>query len=315
MATSGGKKRIPILIIVMIVLMVGLVMWNYRTSWAAANLTVDSARQDLLKHEKQVKAVFANTEIILNSPAEGRITLPEEDGLRFRKDDVVARVTPTGIDYSSNKGALAVKASSSGLFYSVRDSLEQIITPENLMNMELNSLLSQAPEPQTVRVNQEDPSSLVNKYSPIGKIVNNLYPSWMFIYLEATDTMHTGDSAKFTINQEEYTGTVMRVSNDPKGAVIRLSQYVTGSTEQRTQDILWSYNPAKRGVLIPLSAVCTFGEEKSVYIVQDNIVRYRSIRIIDSNHEEACVEGITEGTQVVTNPKKGIEGWSIKSKI
>jgi len=304
---KGRKKKPNILLIGSVIILLGVFIWNYYSYWRVSQLTIATAKQGWVKHEKKVKTVFANTEIILTTPAEGKFIPLQEDGRRFRKGETVGRLVPTGVDPGQSQGEIAITAPISGLFYSGRDGLEPVITPENLMNMDLKALLAQtenAPSPVTV-------TDSVSKHSPVGKMVNNLYPSWMFVYLEASDQMAKGETVKFIIAGEEYAGTVMKLSGEPKGAVVRFTQYINGTTEGRVKDIIWSYKPSSKGTLVPVASLCSFGEEKGVYVGVEGVIRYTPVRVMDYNDTMAVVEGIPEGAQVIANPKKGIEGLTI----
>lgn len=301
------KKKPNILFIGSIVILLGVFLWNYYSYWRVDQLSLTTARQGWVKHEKKVKAVFANTEIILTAPAEGKFVPVQDDGRRFRKGETVGRLVPTGVDLGQNQGEIAIAAPISGLFYSGRDGLESVMTPENLMNLDLQALLAQTENSQTAAAEAES----ISKNAPLGKMVNNLYPSWMFVYLEQSDQMVKEETVKFIIDGEEYAGTVMKLSGEPKGTVVRFTQYINGTTESRVKDIVWSYQPSSKGILVPASSLCTFGEEKGVYAGIEGVIRYISVRVTDYNDTVACVVGVPEGVQVIVNPKKGIEGLTI----
>jgi len=312
------RKKPNYLFLISSVFLLSFIIWNYHSSWLVSQLSLETAHQGLVTHEKTVKALYANTEIVLTTPVEGKITMIQEEGQRFRKGETLVSILPTGIDYAQSKEEALVTAPISGLFYSYRDGLEQVITPENLMNMDLSGLLSQVESrPQTENLQNTTGSNndAVSKHFPVGKMVNNLYPSWMFVYLENVDiTMIKDDTVKFIIENQEYLGTVMKISGQPKGAVVRFTQYVKGTTENRVKDVIWKHKASTKGLLVPVSALCTFGEEKGVYIGDQGIIHFKNVKVLDYNESVACVEGIPEGAQVITNPRKGIAGLAIKKK-
>lgn len=315
------KRRINFIFIFVLLFLVVLILWDYRSSWIAGRLNFNTVHDGYVTHEKSVKAVFANTEIVVTSPAEGSV-IPADEGKRFKRGEKVATVVPTGVGHDQTSSGITVSAPISGLFFSSRDGLEQVATPENLMNLELGGLLAQVENNQPLADNNTDDTSgsdksenitaTVSINSPIGKMVNNLYPSWAFLYLGEEDHIAKGDSIKVAIDGEEYTGAVMRIYDNPKGAVIRFSQYISSSSEKRTMAIIWSFQTATRGLVVPTDAVCASGEEKGVYILLDGVIRYRSVVVLDSNETVTCVEGLPQGTQVVVNPRKGIEGMFIR---
>lgn len=304
------KKRINYFAIIIIGLIVGFMIWNYHSIWVVKQLSTSTVRQGWVKHEQTLQAIFANTEIVLTAPEEGRVTfIQEEEGRRFKKGETVAVIKPTGVDNGPDKPDAAVSAPIAGLFYSLRDGLEGAVTPENLMNMDLEALLSQV---QNSKESLEKGSDQVSKNAPLGKMVNNLYPSWMFVHLEDNLEMVKDSSVRFIIEGEEYTGTVMKVSAKPRGAVIRFSQYIKGTVEKRSQEVIWSYRPATKGLIVPVGALCTFGEEQGVYVSEQGVIRFRNVKVLDTNESSACVEGLPEGAQVVVNPRGGIEGLPLR---
>ncbi|WP_368294034.1 HlyD family efflux transporter periplasmic adaptor subunit [Dehalobacter sp. TBBPA1] len=322
------RKRFNVFFMILVLSIIGLFLWDYRSSWIAGSLSFETVHQGLVQHEKTVKAVFANTETVLTAPAEGTVVLVGEEGKRFKKGESVARVIPAGVGHEQSDSGIWISAPVSGLFYSQRDGLEQIMTPENLMNMDLDRLLAQTQnngteteQTETAQENTKENSqpadnsqnTIVSLHSPIGKMVNNLYPSWVFVYLGIQDSLAVGDVVAFVIDDEEYYGTVMKLSAQPGGAVIRFSQYVQGTEENRIREIAWRFKSPTKGLVVPASALCTSGEEKGVYVLEDGVIRYQGVIVKDSNENLVCVEGLPEGVQVVVNPREGIEGMYVKS--
>ncbi|QHA01177.1 hypothetical protein GQ588_11285 [Dehalobacter restrictus] len=324
MMAKKTRKRFNVFSIILVLSIIGLFLWDYRSSWIAGSLSFDTVHQGLVEHEKTVKAVFANMETVLTAPAEGTVVLVSEEGRRFKKGESVARVIPAGVGHEQSDSGIWISAPVSGLFYSQRDGLEQIMTPENLMNMDLDRLLAQTKNDRTETEQTEtaqgngqsadnSQNTTVSLHSPIGKMVNNLYPSWVFVYLGIQDSLAIRDVVEFVIDDEECYGTVMKLSAQPGGAVIRFSQYVQGTTENRIREIVWRFRSPTKGLVVPASALCTSGEEKGVYVLEDGVIRYQSVIVKDSNENLVCVEGLPEGVQVVVSPIEGIEGMYIKS--
>ncbi|HHV63863.1 MAG TPA: hypothetical protein GXX46_02120 [Peptococcaceae bacterium] len=333
------RRKPNFLVMIPIVLLLGFALRNFHSSLVVKSLTWETVRQDWVKHEKTVQAIFANTEVVITAPVEGEVTYIREDGYRFRKGEIVASLKPSGVSHGTDLSEQAVLAPISGLFYSNRDNLEEIMTPENLMNMELERLLLQAekaleagqPAAQTEQQagqqaeqqagqqagQQTEQSQLinsgkvVNKHAPLGKMLNNLYPSWMFVHLDFSVSVAKEDIVKFVIEGEEYVGTVMKVSAKPQGAVIRFTQYVKGTTEKRQREIIWVYKPPTKGLVVPVKSLYTLGEERGVFINNNGVIRFRSVKVLDSNESLACVQGVPEGVSVVVDPPADLEGLPV----
>lgn len=295
-----SKKRPSFLLIIGVLFFLVLIIWNFRTNIIFGQYDIEVVQQGLVKHEKSVEVVFANTEAILTAPAEGQVILPQEEGRRFARGETVAKIIPSGIDYNDTEEEITLTAPNSGLFYSSYDNLEHIVTPENLMNMDLEGLLSQVSGSVTTKIDHNVP---VSKNSPLGKIVNNLYPTWMFVHLDNSAKMLKGDIVRIIVGDYDYSGTVMKVVQQPKGAIIRFSQYVLGSTQERVGEVTWIVKPPTRGMVVPSSSLVIQGEEKGVYLAEEGLIRFRAVKVLDDNESFACVQGIREGEKVIINPK------------
>jgi len=338
------RRRPNILLLLSITLLLLVILWNYRSNWIVSQLVFEPLSQGEVRHEKVLTGIFANTEVVITSPVEGKITMISEQGRRLSKGETVASLGPSGVNPAAGNKVTMVAAPIAGLFYPQLDNLESVVTPENLMNMELDKILiqveknqpseftvqdqnqSQVPDQNSEEQSEIDDGteadndsadndyrdSIVKKNAPIGKMVNNLYPSWMFVRLESNDKMKKGESYKFFVNGEEYIGVVMKVSDNPRGAIVRFSEYVKGSAENRVKDIVWQYKPTTKGLIVPVESLCTYGEERGVYIVSRQVIKFKNVRIIDYNADYACIDGIPEGTPVVINPREGIEGIVVK---
>jgi hypothetical protein len=311
-----NRKRGNILFAAALIAVAVFFIWNLHAALAADRLQSAAAKEGIMKHETFVKAIFANTEIILTSPIEGKIIPLRGEGQRFSKGEIVAVMSPAGVDISRSVREVAVSAPFSGLFFTRWDDLEQVLTPDNLMNMELSGLLEQVEQiaAETAGFQEEKTGSrglVAKKYAPIGKMVDNLSPTWMFMYTDGPPNITEKAAVKFIIDGEEYSGTVMKVSCQPAGAVIRLSRFVAGTTEKRSNEIIWCYKPPSKGLLVPLSSICSDGEEKIVYVQDGGIIRGRNVQLIDADGSFACVKGLPEGSRVVVNPQQGMGGSNL----
>jgi multidrug efflux pump subunit AcrA (membrane-fusion protein) len=318
-AINWGKiemsRKSKALLLGALLVAVSFLIWKFSFLMLGVRVVLTTVEEGWLKHEKGAKAVFANTEIVLTAPIEGKLVpVQEKEGQRFRKGEMLATLYPTGVDISRSVKETAVNAPISGLFYRSLDNVEQVLTPENLMKLELNNLLSQAERELTEKlaetakqVGTSPKKSSFKKYEPLGKIVNNLSPTWMFIYLESGTNIRPDQTASFIIDGEEYCGRVMKISDRPRGAVVCFTQFIDGTVENRIQDIVWYYKAASKGVLVPLSSLLRLGEEVIVYVEEGGIVELRNVELIDANDHWACVKGLAEGVRVVVNPRPGME--------
>jgi len=281
----------------------------YKSDWIARKLIYFSAHKGTVYHQENVKAVFANEEEYVYSPVGGTVDFPKEEGKRFGKGEVILTINTTS--YASAPSSVEIRANSSGLFYATRDGFEDTITPENFLTMDLSEMLE-----GIKLVDDKAYGNISDKVSAneiIGKIVNNLSSSWAFVYLSDTDGLWKGDTINLVINEKNYTADIEKISNQPCGVVVKFTQYVNEGVEKRIENIIWSYKSPTEGIIVPLSSLCIIGEESGVYVVEEGVVCFKTVRIIDKNDEFMCVENIPEGIRVVVNPSENIEGISVSN--
>lgn len=289
--------------IIMIVFVVAGVIYTYRSEIATARLEYAVAASGKITHEVKVGAVFANQETLLPAPCAGNVSYAGADGLRLRRGETALSVQPYGVNpgnTSTPSYVQDVKAPIGGLLYQEIDGLEMILTPDNLMAMELDKLLQEKPvvkKPETVQTGEA-----------AGKIVNNLVPSAAFVALQQLDEVEVGKTLRFIINGQQQTAKVKRKSENPKGVVVQFNSFIDGSVIQRNQDILWVERSAVSGIIIPKKALMQHGEEQGVYAVTDGIIRFRVLKVLDQDETWACVADMPEGMSVVATPREGLEG-------
>jgi hypothetical protein len=95
------------------------------------------------------------------------------------------------------------------------------------LNLDLYNLLSEVQALDKKIISNTPATVLLSANMHDRQMVNNLSPSWMFVYLESADVVRRGDS-RFQIDGAHYSGTVMELCGQPFGAVIRLNQYAKG---------------------------------------------------------------------------------------
>ncbi|ADY55021.1 hypothetical protein Sgly_0659 [Syntrophobotulus glycolicus DSM 8271] len=307
---AGKKKaRGKIKYFVLFALGCTLFYWAYDTAWFPRSLQYAVAEQGNLNHETKTKATFANRETVLTAPIEGRVTYLCDDGQRLSKGEETMSILPGGVDYGVKLQAVTVNAPVTGLFSQECDGLEEIITPENLINMDLSRLLlemNKSGQPQT------ENNSLIPVNSAVGKIIDNLSPSYAFIELPSIQGLALNQSINLTVDQEEHLSTIVRLSDHPVGIVVKCASFVNGSMRPRVREITVRTQKASDGTIVPLSALSTKGQTQGIYVEENGVVRFKEVEIIDQNETEVCVKGISAKTQVVVNPQEGIEGTLVR---
>lgn len=291
---------------VLMLLLLGSLGWVYRSSILTGSLKVELAKQGSIEHIQTLSAVFANEEVPIKAPAAGKPEFIGKEGQRFRKGDQVAVMRPEGVALGQNgaRADVPVLAPMGGILSYGADGLESILSPDNLLTMDLSKVLEQSGT-------SKDGEGAVQNGGVIGKITNNLRPTVAVIKIASTAEYKLGKTLKFTINGYGYSAKVVRLLDNPPGIVVQFNQYVEGTAKQRMQEISWTSRPAVDGVILPKSTLWNKGEEQGVYVVQGGVIQFRKVKVLDENEQEVCIEGLPHGIPVIINPRSGLEGLTM----
>lgn len=301
---AGGKAKY----LVFLIFGCALFYWVYCAVWLPHSLEYTVVDQGELNHEIKTNAVFANRESVLTASADGTAKYICDDGQRVRKGEEVASITPGGVNYGVNLQEMRINAPGAGLFYKECDGLEEIITPDNLINIDLAKLFS---ETEKLKKQTENKNTKLRNGS-VGKIVDNLSPSYAFINLPSIQGMVLGQKVYLKVDSEEYSSSVVRLLNNPVGIVVKAANCINGSIIQRTKEVTAQIQKSSYGTIVPLSAVSVKDNKKGIYIAEDGVVIFKEIEVLDQNESQVCVKGITPKCRVVINPKEGIEGILVR---
>lgn len=294
---------------VLILLILSSLGWAYRSSFLTGTLEVELAKQGSIEHTQPISAVFANEEVPIKASAAGIPEFLGKEGQRFRRGDQVAVMKPEGVtlDQKNPNTGVPVVAPIGGILSFGADGLESILTPDNLLTMDLSKVLEQSST-------SKDGAGIVQKGGIIGKITNNLRPTVAVIKIAPTEEYKLGKTLKFTIHGQGYSTKVVRLLDNPQGMVVQFNQYVDGTAKQRMQEISWTSSPAVDGVILPKSTLWNKGEEQGVYVAQGGVIQFRKVKVLDQNEQEVCVEGVPHGIPVIINPRSGLEGLTMNAK-
>ena len=301
-----GKKRKPIKWFwsILLIFLLGGVFLFYRSNLATGSVKFIVAETGTITHEREIIATFTNQETPIVASIAGKINYVSEEGQRVRRGEGVVTLQATGSvpgmkqDNTENQ---MIKTEVGGLFFRQYDGLESILTSENLTTMDLEGLLAQT-------ANLKTPGETVQAGEIVGKIVNNLIPTMAFLELPNIDGLVEGKTLRITTGNQTVNATILRKSDQPKGAIVKFPYYVDGSVIDRRRKVTWIYRPPVKGVLVPKSALWTKGEELGVFLSSEGVVQYKKVKVLDQNDSQVCIENIPNGIPVVITPRDGLEG-------
>ncbi|MHB8073805.1 HlyD family efflux transporter periplasmic adaptor subunit [Desulfosporosinus fructosivorans] len=305
-----GKKTIYLFWGVLMIALVGGIFWFYRSYFDTRTIKFAVAQIGTITHERKVTATYANQELPIAAPVSGNIQYIGEDGQRFRRGEGVATLLPEGATPGTkqeNAISQTIPATTGGLFFRQTDGLEAIITSGNLISMDLDRLLAQA-------ANVKIPTTNVQQGEYVGKIVNNLIPTQAFLELSSIEGLTIGKTIRLTIGEQTASAKILRKSEKPMGVVVMFPYYIDGSATKRRQEVTWSYQSPTSGVLVPISALWTQGEELGVFLWSEGVVHFKKVKVLDQDESQACIENLTSGIPIVITPRDGLEGLAADVK-
>lgn len=315
-----GRKPAYWLWGILFILVVGGIFWFYHSNFSTGNIKFAIAQTGTINHERKVMAVFANQEQPISAPFSGSVQILAEDGQRFKRGESVAVLQPEGAVPGTkqvNVRNKTISAPKGGLFFHQTDGLENIITTDSLISMDLDKLLAQPANANISDANVQeanDPDANVQSGEFIGKIVNNLVPTRAFLEITNIEELTVGKTIRLTVGEQTVNARILRKSEKPIGVVVEFPHYIDGTAINRRQEITWVYKPPRSGVLIPKSALWTQGEELGVFLWSEGVVQFKRVKVLDQDDCQACIENLTSGIPVVITPRNGLEGLAANVK-
>lgn len=285
-----------------LIIVVGLILWFNWAELTKGNVRFAVAQSGTINHELTVAATFANLESPIPAPLSGTIQFVGEDGLRVRRGESIATIQPEAAAPIQNQAiSQMLSAPEGGLFFRQSDGLETIMTSQNMNSMDLSQLMTQASVVKSA-------GATVQTGEIIGKIVSNLVPTTAFVEINSVEGLTTGKKLRFKVGDQTLSATILRKSESPLGVVVQFPNYIDGSATKRRQELTWIAQGPTTGVLVPISALFTQGEEIGIFLGIEGVVHFKKAKILDQDDRYACIEDIPNGIPVVINPRDGLEG-------
>ena len=183
----------------------------------------------------------------------------------------------------ANEDTRAIGANSSGYFSGTVDGYEEVLTPERIMEMNLDQLGRVTPKevPETA----------------LGTLITG--STWYYVTSvadELVEGVRVGDQVPVTFSSavyEEIPMTVERIEEPDDGRCLLVlscdlyMQHMTLLREQSADIVFTSY----QGLRVPKSAIRVTDDQKTgVYVVEGRNARWKYVKILHDNGESYVVE-------------------------
>ena len=264
------------------------------------------SEEDVLEQVVTVKGVIIRKETVVAAPVTGTVQWSSVEGERLALGAKVAAITTaTGVSQS-------VVTPSPGIVVKQLDGLEGALQPQSLDQIDVVQILKQADK----KLHQIKSGELVQQGTMVFKVVDNF--TWYFMadfsqdsYQEVKDL--TNMRLRFSFSpDEEAVGQKSSVqeSDERVTLVLEFKNTVTDCLSERFAEAEVVVKRT-RGVVLPSSALVSRGEETGVYILEKSVVRFRVVDVVEADGDKVVIDGVRQGSQIITNPILVREGMRL----
>ena len=274
-----------------------------------SKVVVVAPEPGVLEVPQEFEGLVSNSEQVVTSSVGGKVDKVAPEGERLRVGALVARVVSQGMDGQGKVVKVDFTCPKSGLVSYNVDGMEGLLTPKNVVELDLAKFLTM-PLGQVAGEN-------IQSGQGVFKIVDNLIPtSILFKHPEQGVKLAVGDKVSLVLGEQKLSGKVTRISSQgpSEGVVVSLNSFLPGSLGKRTLKLGWLDREPAKGQLIPLEGVLERKGEKGVFVLKDGIVSWQGVTLLAQSSTIACVDGLKPGDVVVANPSYVREGQTVKSK-
>ncbi|MBC9783286.1 hypothetical protein H1S01_02025 [Heliobacterium chlorum] len=273
---------------------------------------VQPAKMGQLSETRPLPGWVIRDEFIVNAPLSGRVQRLVNDGERARVGAPVVKIkelNPSGSEMGSLQDVFSPRA---GLISYRMDGLEEVLNSRVLDELNPEQLATLREKPWEV-----NPDSVVQKGTPLFKVVDNLEKAYFLIHYNVKDLggpLVPTRRVTLAINAAgpNFYGKVLNVrGGDDVWALIQLSNPPMDVLKARTIPLLL-VDKVHKGVLLPKSALVERNGEQGVWVSVKNRAEWRNVNLVYAVGEQVIVEGLDEGLLVIQNPTLLKEGQEIK---
>jgi len=305
------RKKIPkiyqIIFILVIVWFLGNSIFNFILR---IFVDTDLVKLSVIDEKYTTEGYIIRDEVVINSPATGKILNRIQPGERVGKDMTVFEVEASGGTALQTGESVLVKAPMAGVVSYIIDGLEEIFSPDELQSLDIKKI-----EKLRVEIVDNTPKNVVEKGNRYCKIVNVLQD--LQIYLEFPLDIFEKPlqkNQKLELRFPELNKEISAPIVDLRGigntaqVLVQLPETWYNLLNVRTQPIEIIINE-QEGFLIPKKALVEKENQGTgVFWLRKGFVFWQPVKILAEKGDSVLIEGLEPLTEIVINPGLVKEG-------
>lgn len=270
----------------------------------------EQVQPGVIQIKAPAKGILVRDETVINAPRNGILRVIAHEGERVRVGAVLAQVVVASLDSKTGETVFNIVAPKAGVVSYNVDGLENVYTPKNLMELDLNKI-------DTLKsvLRNFAPGSQVEEGKPVCKLVNNLAPLNVLAV--------TNEVLKFPENPPRSKIEVFLTNNDKQVyQALILEKAFRGKENQilfsldnyddhliiaRQQDFTL-ITARYEGYIVPASAIVRQDGKDGIFTIYKERVKWKSVKIEGAYQEKVVISGITPDVKVISKPEYVNEG-------
>ena len=248
------------------------------------------------------KAVLLMNESVVRAPGTGKLLPIAAEGERVPVGTIVAQLELMA-DPVGSGGKIPIKSPSTGIISYQLDGWESMYDRYSWQRVDPSVIFEKLEEGNNIVSGvRED----IKQGEPVFKVIDNLANPFLIVQFPQGFKPHIEQNDQLTLTwDKEGTGKALVIAHHKKGdhyyAVVELKQ-ARPFPSQRKLDLQLMHILGE-GNIIPESALVEQEGQTGVYIMSVTGPKYRKVEVTATLNEQAAVQGVVPGAEVVTNPR------------
>lgn len=296
-------KVLGIIFLIAVIWLSGMQVWQWLLSLF---VDIKPLQEDTLVQKVPAGAILIKNEIPVKALISGRVEMIAGDGDRLRLGAPVARIK--GI-----KNNVTVYSPRAGLLCTHVDGLEGTLRPENIGVLDIGSI----EKIETANEIQPDKVRKVEKGFPFCKLVDNLEPLIMYLWLEEESNagkLKRRERVDLLWEGERISGSLLELrGNNGKGLLLKIYRYPEQILHHRKVKVQVIVKELE-GYPVPRETLVFRGTQAGIYVIEKQLVTWTPVKIKGHLNGKVILEGngLSENTRYVTNPGRVKQGARVE---